>query len=214
MEEDRDDRIRKGFLLSDRCPIVRMGMKEFLRAFPGTEVLGEAECAEGTARMAGELKPDYVVLDPRFDPSGEFCVEICRRLKALSGSLQVIVYTYHDEPSGVAAALLAGADHYVYKGLGRVETERVREGIVAGQRVIRPGPRTPSYGSSHLVTTCKDRLTRRQQQVFELLTRRRTNAEIAAELYVSKQTVRNYVSAVFRTCEVENRVEFYGRLGV
>lgn len=212
--ENPDDRSRKRFLLADSCPITLMGMKEFLRASPGTKVLGEARSAEETVRLAEELEPDYVVLDPRFDSSGEFCVEICRKLKALPGLLQVVVYTHHDEPSGVAAALLAGANHFVHKGLNRVKIEQIRGQIVAGKRVVRPGFYTGGHEFPYLIATYNDRLTHRQQQVFERLIKRHTNAEIARELYISKQTARNYVGAVFRECEVKNRAQFHNKFSV
>jgi DNA-binding NarL/FixJ family response regulator len=171
-------------LLVDDHPTVRLGLKHLLES-AGNEVVGEAGNATDAVRLAGELRPDVVLLDLRLgDDSG---IEVCREMKAMPGAPRVLVFTAHTGVEDVAAATLAGADGYLHKGTVAEELLDAVERTHAGRRIW-------------LLPTA-------EKEVFALVLKRRTNAEIAGELYISLYTVKNHVSSILRKLGLKSRRE-------
>lgn len=214
---------RPKLLLADRCPVSRLGMKEFLRLSRArAEVVGETGSAEEALNLAAGLQPDFVVVDPEFGPSGESAaqdatqevvdVEVCRKLKALPRAPHVVAYTMHDSANGVAALLAAGVDSYVHKSLKYEELVEAKDSLKAGERVWKLGPASQNAELLARVDEYSVRLTPREREVFALLLSRYPNARIADRLYISLQTVKNHLGSIFRKCEVHSRRELFEKL--
>lgn len=207
------------FLLVDECPISRAGMRDFLRYTDRPKVVGEASSAEETIRLATELQPDFVVIDPEFsakENSGSegqrLDSEVCRELKNMPNSPYAIAYTGHDHPAGVAALMLSGIDGYVHKSTPREQLEEVREIVRREGRPWMPGPLTGRIHIMEKVINYASRLSPREEQVYELVLKRYSNSEIADSLYISLQTVKNHLGSIFRKCETANRKELFKRV--
>ena len=125
-----------------------------------------------------------------------------RRLKSGPEAPSVVVYTARNSEEDIFASRLSGADSFVHKSEGFFSlVEAVRETYVR-KRVWLLGRRrnsdTGSTDNPQHVNLGKPLLTRREKEIFSLLRRGYTNAEIARELYISLQTAKNHVSSVFR----------------
>lgn len=161
-----------------------------------TELIGEAESAEEALRLARQAAPDLIVLDLKLkgERSG---IELCREIKALPNPPTVIIYTAYDSPEEVSAALRAGADGYVHKGIGYEQLSEILERTRAGQKVwiLKGEDSTESFRRVKAESTP---LTPREEEVLSLLLRRRTNDEISRELSISVQTTKTHVSSILK----------------
>ena len=174
--------------------MVREGLALVLGLLPGVEVVGTASGGEEAVRMAGELRPDVVLMDlrmPRCDG-----VEATRRLRDLHPEVKVIALTtYADDES----ALRAGARGYLTKDARSAEIHEALRRVVTDQAAIDP------VVQHHLVdaiaseaprptTTPDGLLTPRELEVLVLIAEGLSNAEIAGRLVVSEATVKSHVN--------------------
>ncbi|HKZ26453.1 MAG TPA: response regulator transcription factor [Rubrobacteraceae bacterium] len=191
-------------LLVDDHPTVRFGLKHLLGS--AAEVAGEAENAADAVRLAEELRPDLVLLDLRLgEDSG---IEVCRELKALPDAPRVLVFTAHTTVEDIAGATLAGADGYLHKGVEGEELLATIERIHAGGRVwLLPAGNEEEAAARLGESSGEARLTPKEKEVFALVLKRRTNPEIAEELYISLYTVKNHVSSILRKLGLKSRRE-------
>jgi DNA-binding NarL/FixJ family response regulator len=193
-------------LLVDDHPTVRFGLKHLLASADGAEVVGEAENATDAAWLVQDLRPDLVLLDLRLgEDSG---IEVCREIKTLPGAPRVLVFTAHASVEDVAGATLAGADGYLHKGVaGDKILDAVRR-THAGQRVwLLPAENEEEAADRIRETSGEAWLTPKEKEVFALVLKRRTNPEIAEELYISLYTVKNHVSSILRKLGLKSRRE-------
>jgi DNA-binding NarL/FixJ family response regulator len=146
-----------------------------------------------------------VLLDLRLgEDSG---IEVCREMKAMPDAPRVLVFTAHTDVEDVAAATLAGADGYLHKGVASEELIDAVERTYAGGRVwLLPAAEEESASRIEEVSG-EARLTPKEKEVFALVLKRRTNAEIAGELYISLYTVKNHVSSILRKLGLKSRRE-------
>ncbi|MDP8950948.1 MAG: response regulator transcription factor [Actinomycetota bacterium] len=193
-------------LLVEDHPTLRFGLKLLLDSAGDFEVVGEAENSVDAVRLAQELRPDLVILDLRLgEGSG---IEACREIKALPEPPRVLVFTAHASAEDVAGAVLAGADSYLHKGAQGAELLEAAERTHAGGRVwLMPAGDKEEAEIRLEKNSLKAWLTPREKEVFALILKRRTNAEIAEELYISLYTVKNHVSSILRKLGLKSRRE-------
>lgn len=199
-------------LIADDQDMVRTGIRMILESDDGFEVVGEArDGAEAVARTR-RLEPDVVLMDIRMP--GMDGVAATSELRAFEPPLptRVLILTTYDLDEYVFAALRAGADGFLLKhapsdtlirgirtvaaGEGLLDPEVTRKVIAAFARV----PDRPATEPSEL-----ERLTQREREVFDLLVRGRSNAEIAEELYVESTTVKTHVANALRKLGLRDR---------
>ena len=190
-------------LLVDDHPTVRFGLKHLLRS-AGDEVVGEAGNAAEAVRLAGELHPDLVLLDLRLgEDSG---IEVCREIKAMPDAPRVLVFTAHASVDDIAGATLAGADGYLHKGVAGEELlDAIRRVHAGGRAWLWPAGNEEEATIRVQGASAEARLTPKEKEVFALVLKRRTNAEIAGELYISLYTVKNHVSSILRKLGLKSR---------
>jgi len=197
-------------LIADDHPLFRAGLRALLDSVADTEVVGEAETGEEAVAAALALDPDVVVMD--INMPGLNGIEATRRITDQTESIRVLVMTMQDDDDAVFAAIRAGARGYQLKGAAQDETLRAIRSVANGEAIFGPGI---ANRLQHFLTapTAADpnlafpQLTSRELEILQLLANHRTNAEIAAELFLSQKTVRNYVSAIFAKLHVADRAE-------
>jgi DNA-binding NarL/FixJ family response regulator len=197
-------------LVADDHPLFRTGLRALLESVADTEVVGEAATGQEAVEAALSLRPDLVVMD--LSMPGLNGIEATRRIVDGSEAAHVLVMTMHDEDESVFAAIRAGARGYLLKGAAQEETLRAIRGVANGEAIFGPGiaadlhrflASPPPSGRAEAFP----QLTERELEILDLLAERRTNAEIAAQLFLSPKTVRNYVSAIFAKLQVADRAE-------
>jgi DNA-binding NarL/FixJ family response regulator len=201
-------------LLVDDDPLVRSALTLMLGGQDDLEVVGEAVDGLDGVRLAGEVRPDVVLMDirmPRLDG-----LEATRRLLAAPAPPRVIVLTTFDADEHVVEALSAGADGFLLKDTPPAE-------IVAAIRKVADGdPMLSPSVTRTLMTRLRagdgdvraqraalrlTALTGREHDVALAIGRGLSNAEVAAELHLSVPTVKTHVSRVFDKLGVTNRVQ-------
>jgi NarL family two-component system response regulator LiaR len=194
-------------VLVEDHPIVLLGLRTVVSGQPDMELVAEAETAEEVLSLTHRLRPDLVVLPLRLE--GELKgVELCREIKS-SGAARVLIYTSYNSGEDAAACLLSGADSFVYKGENAVRLLETMRAKAAGRRVWLLGgePRDESGHVQRLVESSG--LTRREQEVLGLVLQRRTNAEIAQQLFLGLPTIKTHFSSILRKLGLRRRQELF-----
>lgn len=197
-------------LIADDHPLFRRGLRSLLESVEDMEVVGEAAAGEDAIALAHSCRPDVVVMD--LNMPGLNGIEATRRIVEATDDVHVLVMTMHEDDEAVFAALRAGARGYLLKGAQQAETLRAIRAVANGEALLSPSiaERLQGYLANPPAADPADafpQLTEREIAVLELLAERRTNAEIAAKLFLSQKTVRNYVSAILAKLQVADRAE-------
>jgi DNA-binding NarL/FixJ family response regulator len=173
-------------LVADGYPVVRAGLRGFLRA-PDVTVVGEAATPAEAVAAAARLRPDVVVLDAAL-------ADACRRIPAA-----VVVLSTSTAPDLVAAAAEAGAAAYLVKDLEGPELLDAVRRVAAGERLVDPRAGAAMFRAGAL-------LSGQELRVLALAAEGCTNREIAGRLFLSRHTVKEYLSNAMRKLGVDSRV--------
>jgi DNA-binding NarL/FixJ family response regulator len=201
-------------LIADDQALVRAGFKMILEAEPEIEVIGEAEDGVEAVEMIKRLKPDVALMDIRMPRLNG--LEATRQIINGGGETptRVLVLTTFDLNEYVYEALRAGASGFLLKDVPA-------EQLVAGIQVVARGEAllAPSITRRLIEEFAKnspveratpkeiEELTARELEVFKLVSRGMSNAEIAAELIVSETTVKTHVARILMKLHLRDRVQ-------
>jgi DNA-binding NarL/FixJ family response regulator len=197
-------------ILVDDQELIRLGFRLVLGAQDDIEVVGEAADGDEAVREAARLDPDVILMDvrmPRLDG-----IAATERIVAASPRTRIVILTTFDLDEYAFAALRAGASGFLLKDAQVTElvaavraahrgdaalSPRVTRRLVdlVGTLPVEPAPPAPL-----------DALTEREREVFLAIGRGRTNAEIAAELFLSESTVKTHVGRVLAKLGARDRV--------
>ncbi|NEA99293.1 response regulator transcription factor [Streptomyces sp. SID13726] len=205
-------------LIADDQDMVRTGFRFFLDAQPDMTVVAEAADGETAVRLAREVRPDVCLLDirmPKLDG-----LEATRLLAGpdVADPMRVVVVTTFDLDEYVYGALRGGACGFLLKDSGPTLLAEAVRAAAAGDSLVSPSVTvrllrhvtaepTPEPVVAARPAPATEPLTDRELDVVRLVALGRTNAEIAAELYVSLSTVKTHLSSVQLKLAARNRVE-------
>lgn len=187
-------------LLVDDHSVVRMGLAAIINLEQDVHVCGEAEDGEEAVRLAGELKPDVVVMDfvmPGMDGS-----EATAAVLKASPLSKVMILTTYGSSADLSRAFDAGATGAVTKNLSNDELIDAIRATAAGDSRISPEIKASLRESEERIS-----LTPRQREILESITRGLTNDDIAMQLNLSKVRVKQHLSALYRKLDAANRSE-------
>lgn len=194
-------------LLVDDEPLVRSGLRAVLASAEGIEVAGEVGDGADVPAAVARVSPSVVLMDvrmPRID--GISATEL---LMAAPHPPKVLVVTTFENDEYVYAALRAGASGFLLKRAQPEQIVAAVRTVAAGESLLFPAAirsLARTYGRAARSTPTK-RLSGREQDVLRLMARGLTNAEIAAEMFVSLETVKTHVSAVLGKLNVRDRTQ-------
>ena len=173
-------------LVADGYPVVRAGLRQFLRA-RDVAVVGEAGTAAEAVAEAERLRPDVVVLEAAL---ADACPQIPAAVVVLSTSIA---------PDLVAAAAEAGAVAYLVKDVEAAELLDAVRRAAAGERVVDPRAGAAIFRARALLSS-------QELRVLALAAEGCTNREIAGRLFLSRHTLKEYLSNAMRKLGVDSRV--------
>ena len=198
-------------LIVDDDPLVRSALTFMLGGQPDLEVVGEAGDGRDGVTRAAELKPDVVLMDIRMPRLNG--LDATRRLLASDDPPRVIVLTTFDADEYVVEALAAGADGFLLKDTPPPEVVDAIRKVAQGDPMLSPAVtrslirRVATSTRLPAAVARLAELTDREREVALAVGRGLSNAEIAAELYLSVPTVKAHVSRLFDKLDVTNRVQ-------
>ena len=199
-------------LLVDDHPVARLGIRSLLETTDDLEVVGEAGVADEAVRLAARLRPDLIVLDVRLGEGGDG-MEACRKIKALADPPRVLLHSAFGGAEDLARATVAGADGYFHKGEEYLEFPEVVRRVCGNERVwfvdrageARLNPRVERKGPA---------LTPKEHEVFALMLKRYSNAEVGRTLYMSLPTVKTHVKHILGKMGLKSRKDLFSPPGI
>ena len=203
-------------LLADDHRMVREGIKRGL-VDHGFEVIGESTDGGEVVRMAKELTPDIVLLSTNLP--GQTGVDACRQIHAALPRTRLVMLAPHADVDSFTNAMQAGANGYLVKANALSELATALRLCAAGETVIASQMKSvmlceASRNREHSKVavasgTVKARglVTKREEEVLQLIADGCSTPEVASELYISQKTVKNHLASIYQKLDARDRTQ-------
>src|SRR5437660_4249692 len=197
-------------LVVDDHEVVRQGLVALLDRRPGFEVVAQAGSVAESIEQARLHQPDIVVMDVRLpDGSG---VEACRAIRDELPAARVIMFPSFADDEAVLSAIVAGASGYLLKQIRARDLVAALEAVGRGESLLDPAVtervlervRRIAAGDANDELSV---LTPQERKILMLVAEGKTNKEIAADVFLSDKTVKNYVSSILSKLNLERRAQ-------
>lgn len=202
-------------LIVDDHALYRRGLQTVLSTEEGIEVVGEAADGVEAVERAEETMPDIVVMDVGMPKRGG--IDACRVIKQRVPSARILVLTNSDDDTDLFEAVRAGANGYLLKDATEEIASGIR-GVYHGQSLVSPIMATNllrefNQLSKRVAVPAATpefelpRLTNRELEILERIAKGRLNREIAEDLVISENTVRNHVRNILDKLQMHSRMQ-------
>ena len=196
-------------MIVDDNAVIRRGVAALLEDADDIRLVGEAGDGREAIRVAGEAKPDVVLLDVRMP-----VMDGVEAAGPLAEQARVMMLTYTEDQDRVVAAIRAGAAGYLVHGQFDADelVTRVRE-LAAGETVLSPAIVGTVFEALRKTPGSPDEadgpasLTEREREIMNLISQGLTNREIAAQFVLSEKTVKNHVNRIYSKLGATNRAQ-------
>ena len=176
----------------------------------GFEVVAEAGSVAESITMAARHEPDLVIMDVRLpDGSG---IEACREIRAARPETRVVMLTSYPDEEAVLSAIIAGASGYLLKQIRGRDLVSALEAVGRGESLLDSAvtekvlERVRRMASGSAADDLAE-LTAQERKILVLVAEGKTNKEIAAEVFLSDKTVKNYVSSILAKLNLQRRTQ-------
>jgi two-component system response regulator DevR len=197
-------------LVVDDHEVVRQGLVSLIGRRAGFEVVAQAGSVAESIEQAARYEPDLVVMDVRLpDGSG---IEACREIRAAHPETRVIMLTSYPDEEAVLSAIIAGASGYLLKQIRGRDLVAALESVGRGESLLDPAvtekvlERVRRLVSGDASDELSE-LTAQERKILLLVAEGKTNKEIAAEVFLSDKTVKNYVSSILSKLNLQRRTQ-------
>jgi DNA-binding NarL/FixJ family response regulator len=200
-------------LIVDDHALFRRGLQMVLKQESDIEVVGEAADGHEAVGKAQELMPDVILMDVRMPKRSG--IEATQRIKELLPHVKILMLTISDEEADLYEAIKAGASGYLLKEISIDEVADAVRSVWAGQSRISPSMAAKlltefaamSKRAEERQQLPAPRLTEREMEVLKLVAQGLNNRDIAKELYISENTVKNHIRNILEKLHLHSRME-------
>jgi len=197
-------------LIADDHGVLRAGLRALLSAEPDLEVVADADNGDDALRLAGELRPEVVLLDVNMPGLGG--IEVTRRIKEIYPEMRVLILTVHEDESLFQEAIQAGASGYIIKRAVESELIDAIRAVKRGDLYVHPAMTRALLReiSPHRVAPDDspiEALTRREVDVLKLIAQGYTNRQTAEALSISVRTVESHRANLMGKLNLRSRVD-------
>jgi DNA-binding NarL/FixJ family response regulator len=215
MTPETDHGARGGLrvLIVDDHALFRRGLQMVLAQEPDIEVVGEASDGQQAVEKAKELRPDIVLMDVRMPKRSG--IDATSDIRGMLPDAKILMLTISDEESDLYESIKAGASGYLLKEISIEEVADAIRSVWAGQSRISPSMASKLLsefaeiskraGDSKQSATAK--LTEREMQVLKLVAQGLNNRDIAEQLFISENTVKNHIRNILDKLHLHSRME-------
>ena len=198
-------------LVVDDHALFRRGLEMVLGQEPDIEIIGEAGDGAEAVELASQLLPDIVLMDVRMPRRSG--IEACTAIKDVVPSARIVMLTISDDEADLYDAIKAGASGYLLKEISIDEVAAAIRSVAGGQSLISPSMASKLLNEfNNLAKQAQQKvlapkLTDRELQVLKLVAQGLSNREVAAELFISENTVKNHVRNILEKLHLHSRME-------
>jgi two-component system, NarL family, response regulator LiaR len=197
-------------LICDDQVVVCDGLEMILNADEEIIVVGTAYDGEEAIHLIPQTNPDIILMDLKMP--GMNGIQATSQIAKKYPHIKVLVLTTFGDDEWVFDAIRSGASGYLLKGTPRQDLVKAVKGTIIGQTHVDPIVAGKIFShvalspSQHNTNIAQD-LSERETDILKLLAKGLTNAEIAERLFLTKGTVRNYVSSILSKLDVDDRTQ-------
>jgi DNA-binding NarL/FixJ family response regulator len=196
-------------MLADDHRMLREGLRRSMTD-AGFEVVGEAGDGVEAVKLALELSPDVILMDvtmPNCDG-----VEACRQVKSAGTDTKVVMLTMHADQDVLTNAIRAGAIGYLTKDCSTREIAEAVRMAAEGDTVLSPQLARSMLEEVRRIdeprTAEEDRIvTKREEEVLQLIADGCSTPEVAASLFISQKTVKNHLASIYQKLDARDRTQ-------
>jgi DNA-binding NarL/FixJ family response regulator len=200
-------------LIADDHALFRRGLEMVLEKEEDIEVVGEAHDGQQAVERATELMPDVVLMDVRMPRRSG--IEATTQIKELVPHVRILMLTNSDEEADLYDSIKAGASGYLLKEISSEEVADAVRSVCEGHSRISPTMASKLLTEFQAMTKRADdrqalappRLTDRELGVLRLVAKGLGNRDIAQELYISENTVKNHIRNILEKLQLHSRME-------
>jgi len=200
-------------LVVDDHALFRRGLQMVLEQEDDIEVVGEAGDGAEAVERAADTVPDIVLMDVRMPKRGG--IDACTAIKDAVPSAKIIMLTISDEEADLYDAIKAGASGYLLKEISIEEVAAAIRAVNEGQSLISPSMASKLLTEfASMIKRTDDRqqvptprLTEREMEVLKLVAKGLNNRDIAKQLFISENTVKNHIRNILEKLQLHSRME-------
>ncbi len=200
-------------VVADDHALFRRGLEMVLQSEPDIEVVAEANDGNEVVAVAEQHMPDLVLMDVRMPGRGG--IDAARAIKDAVPHTKILMLTISDEEEDLYDAIKAGANGYLLKEIPIDEVADAIRSVAAGQSLISPSMAsklltefaTMARKDAEKPQLAAPRLTDREMEVLTQVAQGLSNRDIARELFISENTVKNHVRNILEKLQLHSRME-------
>ena len=200
-------------VLVDDHALFRRGLELVLAEASDIEIVGQAADGDDAVRLVRELTPDVVLMDVRMPRMSG--IEAARLIRDTVPGTKVVMLTVSDDEADLFASVRAGASGYLLKEVSIDEVAGAVRAVTRGHALISPSMAAKLLTEFNALAQRADerqrsgapKLTERELQVLKLVAKGMSNREIANELFIAENTVKNHVRNMLEKLGMHSRME-------